>query len=201
MFRVGDSVYLKAQFGGTYRSDRDQLVRLEAGHELVIVAQREDTVIVYSAINPTQDHFEIPSNRLSGWIGGTEQSGQGVLLSLDAHFASAQAAYEGGESVSDMEAAFVALVEFVRSNPHTEDQAEQRVLRAVQHGGLGPELIEFCIHAFRWSGVVAEASTLASGADPRRRNVLLHYVEAGDDAWAGASMYAYFSVPPKAPTR
>ena len=60
---------------------------------------------------------------------------------------------------------------------------------------LSSELIEFCMHALRMQTVKEEALRLLEQFDDPRRTGWSHVVEAFEDGWKDAEMYAYFSNP------
>jgi len=116
-----------------------------------------------------------------------------ALVALDRAVAMAQSAYEAGESVADMEPAFAALVDFIQGTPGVEPAAEARFASAVRDGSLGLELMEFCVHVFRWPAVVAEARRLLGEAEhPELLQGTLHLVAAACDDWEDAELYSYF---------
>lgn len=117
----------------------------------------------------------------------------GAVACFETALAAAQAAYEACDSVADMEPAFVALVEFIRKTPDVEPVAVARFVSAVRDGSLGPELMQFCLHVFRWPGVVAEAKRRLSEAEqPELLRGLQHLIAAGGEDWDDADMYLYF---------
>lgn len=107
-------------------------------------------------------------------------------------FRSAQAACDRGESTSDFEAAFVALVVFVKEHPESRPLVEKMCIAGLRDRSLCWELISFCMHALRMATVRDEARRLIDPQDPRGWGPLSSIVEAFDDDWEDADMYAYF---------
>lgn len=96
---------------------------------------------------------------------------------------------------TDVEPAFEAVLSHVLSHPEARPAFVEALLSMAADPNKGPpELIEFCMHALRWSELRdAFAAWLDREDSERVRHVLRKVVAAFDANWRDAAFYSRFS--------
>lgn len=109
---------------------------------------------------------------------------------LDALFAVAVRASEGGESATDFEPAFSALLDYIRLHPDIHPRALDTLVEGVRNNSLGWELVSFLMHDLRWPEVrEITLQVIQRAVDWRIKTPMSHILEAYDDEWDEADIY------------
>jgi hypothetical protein len=115
------------------------------------------------------------------------------LAQMHELFDAANRACNAGESASDFESAFVALLSYLEDHPRCMPSAELRFILGIREGTLCWELISFCMHKLRLEAVRAEVvRAIDALGGPRDAAALSHVLEAFEDAWEDAESYAFY---------
>lgn len=122
--------------------------------------------------------------------------GMNIKTSISQKFFDLVAEVERIDSALDepVEPALEAVLMFVLAHPESRSELADAFLQVARDPDIGPpELIEYCMHALRWTEVKQELLVwLEAESSERVRHVLRKIIMAFDDEWHHAGSYVRF---------
>jgi hypothetical protein len=96
----------------------------------------------------------------------------------------------------DMEPYFERVLDFVLANPQDRDSFETRFISACLPPRGGDDLLKYCMHELRWSGVLAAVREVMTHDPGERLRFWCRYViDAFEDDWIERDLYTRFRTP------